>query len=298
MTRKYAKKYKAKPKKNGKRPYRRRKVQVTPGLKNVMNKMILKKLDQQIEDKYKLDTVVNEHSTNFDAVSKSMVFNVSPHIENGTEVDQRLGNKVRLKYLRTFFQYLPAKGGQHGVVDSSSPAYTENWVAQRPDITVYFLKINSEMIQNMTEGELRTACNAKFRSIGHCWQDFSQSSGKQAVSAIKLLEKFKMPSNYRQIVCPFLPLNSTGTIGSNDFTLTPVYQASATVIQCPQYSYHNMLCSKVAQKIEIDDSSNNPIKYQYWYFVQLGNGYNNNDYNPISQPESLTTRNVWVYEDA
>lgn len=275
-----------------------KKPRVNKATKKLLNKMILQKLDQSIEDKYLLDTSFTDAKSHFDSGTMSMVFNVSPHITNGDEVSQRTGNKVRLKYLRTFFRYLPAKGGNHGVIDNSAPTYAENWMAQKPDVTVYLLRINSQMIQNMSASDLRVACNAKFRSAGHCWQDYAQSSGQEAAQGIKLLDKFIMKTNYRQVVCPFQPVNLSGTLTSSSFTATPVYQAAATVIQVPQYSYKNLICSKLAQKIEMNDAFNNPIRYQYWYFAQFGNGYNNQSYNPILAPEHFEFRNIWTFEDA
>lgn len=303
MVRNYKNKSKRRAQKprNKRRRNARRQPKVNKATKTLLNNMILKKMDQQIEDKYILDTGFHNHNDNFDAGTKSMVVNVSPAILNGDEVNQRTGNKVRLKYLRTFFRYLPGKGGQHGVIDSSSPTYSGNWFGDIPDATVYLLKINSQMIQTMSAADLRVACNAKFRSAGHCWQDYAQSTGQQANSAIKLLDKFTMQSKYRSVVCPFTPLNATGTFAAGPpetQTIVPTYQASCTLVQVPQYSYYNLLCSKLAQKIEIEDVHNRPIKYQYWYFIQLGSGYNNNSYDPIIKPEDFSTRNVWVFEDA
>lgn len=306
---KYSRKSK-KPRKFVKRK-KHKKLQVSKSLRKTFNKMILKKLDQQIEDKYILDTSFSDQSSTYDASTNTLLFNVTPNILQGDEVNQRTGNKVRLKYLRTFFRFLPSRYHYNRSVDVSndqSITNTRNWFAQKPRVMVYLVRINNQLAAQISDPDLRVALNAKFKSPGHCWQDYAQSSGQKALSGIKLMDKFQMAQVYRSMVTSWQPLHADVTqMGSGqDFDLTPDHGGTAVQVSVPQYTYKNFLCSKVAQKLEFNDEEatppattvQGPIKYQYWYFVQVGNGYNNSLYNPIDPPQDFATRNVWTFEDA
>lgn len=262
-----------------------------------VKKLVAGALDEAIEDKYRLDTLYGEHNTDFDAATKTILYNVSPRIPNGTEVNDRTGNKVKLKYFRSFIRLLPARFHSQHVIDGT-PIYAANWVPSVPDYKCYLLKVNNELMANLSSAEARAALVSKFRQAGTCWQDYAQDAGQKAVTSIKLLEKWTMTPKWRQIVSSFAPIDANGTLAASSFSLTPDYQANGVVTAVPQYSYYELYCNKVSQKIEINDTDNSPMKYQYWIFIQCTNGYNETTYNPVVQPDSFESRHLWVFEDA
>lgn len=280
------------------RPRRKRQPKLlTKSLKNALSKIVSQKLDAAIEDKYVLDSSFVSKVSSYDSSTKTILFNISPNIANGDEVNQRTGNKVRLKYLRSMIRFLPQKKHVQYTADGV-PSYVANWIPDLPACRVFIVKINQELAMNMTATELRTALNAKFRSAGHMWQDYAQSTGKRAMSAIKLLSKCVLKQKYRTIAGSINPIYASGSITETSFTLTPTYQMQSTITSVPQFSYKNLLVSSVAQKVEMEDTYNSVLKYQYWMFVQLGNGFNDDTYDPVESPTQFDIRNCWVYEDA
>lgn len=268
-----------------------------------VSKIVDAKLDAAIEDKYLRDSVFNQHNTSYDSATNTLLFNISPAIAKGDGVNQRAGNKVKLKYLRSFVRMRPGKfHAQHNV--DGTPSYTANWIPHMPKYRCFLIKVNNELAVSLTSSEMRQALNAKFRSPGHFWQDYAQDVGKKAVSGIKLLHKFEMTPKWKQLPNTFTLLNQTGsvslptTIMDGTITLTPDYAPSNNVISVPQYSYYELFTKEVAQKVEISNADNGVMRYQYWMFVQNTNGYQDTTYDSVVAPESFEIRNCWVYEDA
>lgn len=289
-------------KKGRRRPKRKPKKALSKKEYKAVEKIVKRKLDEAIEDKYILQTSYTEQKTVFTPTTGSMLFNISPTILKGTDISNRTGNNVKFKYLRMMVRYLPAKQGAFGVVDSSAPTYSENWHADMPDATVYFVRVTSKLAQSLSTSALEEACMVKFRMPGKMWQDYAQDSGQESVASIKLLDKFKMKTRYRSLTVPTTQIDSNGTIAITglSFTNTPIYQPSCTNVQVPQYSYYDMYCKApaFAQKVEIENTFNKPLRYQYWVFVQLSTGFQVSTWNKVEQPESFATRTCLVFEDA
>lgn len=269
------------------------------GAKKEVKSMIRQAMDVAVEDKYKLDTEYNSKTGTWDDNTKTLAFNITPNIPTGTGIGQRLGNKVRLKYLRMFIRYLPAIHQHNEDISGDNPVNTTlNWFPVVPDAVCSLVRVTPDLKNNITDAQFREAVRCKVRPPGYAWQDFAQSVGNDSINGIKILDRFKLKARYKHMVCPFAPIaQSIAAVGAG-YASTPTYDPVVTVVNCPQYTYKNFYCAKVSQKIEIDDESNSPIKYQYWMFIDIDNDFNDDTYNPINVPKTFDTRQLWVYEDA
>lgn len=257
--------------------------------------LIHRSLDHQIEDKYRLDVDYHNHVADWDNSTKTLLIDVTPSITQGDGIGNRTGNKVRMKFLRSFIKMMPSKR-EHQIPLLPPMAWAENPIRDIPHFRVFLLRMNRELIDNMSGAEIRVALNVKFRTAGHCWQDYAQSTGQRAQMGLKLLDKFVLKPRYRTIVASKNSQTTLQTASGADYVNT--YLDSETIVMSvPQYTYKNFVCSAVAQKVEFD-SGDSPIRYKYFYFVQTTDGFNDDTYNPIFVPDNFQLRNVWVYEDA
>lgn len=287
-------------KKGGRKTYRKKRGRFSERkLDAKIKKVVDRKLDDAVEDKYVMDTVFQNQIAHYDLATRTFLIDATLALASGVNIDQRLGQKIKLKYLRTFFRLLPSKR-ETQIEHLPMQAWTENPLRDIPMFHCYFVRVNKDLVTKLTSSELRAVLNSKFRTPGQCWQDVAQAAGKSGIVGIKLLAKFKMKPKYRTVTSS---VNSEITQAVPDAGAPPTYgmvsNVSETIVmQIPQYTYKNLLCSKVAQKIELENASGLPLKYNYIYFIQTTNAYNDNVYNPVIVPDSFMTRNVWVYEDA
>lgn len=183
--------YKRKSKKSRRKS--RRPKQMSKSLKKSVTKLIDRKLDDAVEDKYILDTAYNSLVPYWDNGTKTVLINVTPGINFGDLVDERQGNKVILKSLKTFVKMIPNKvDNQHDAHGLGVSSYAQNMFRRLPRVRCFLIRINRELGQSITNTELRTALNAKFRTSGHWWNDYQESTGQRALSGVKLLKKFSM----------------------------------------------------------------------------------------------------------
>ena len=125
----------SKSKKTYKRKYKRssrRKVQVSKVHKKLLNDMLNKKLDQAIEDKYKI-TAFSNIISGYDATNRDLLQELSPAISQGTSSNERLGTKIKFKHLSLMIRMLPAQYNNKFTSSSDTiSAFTTNPYREQP----------------------------------------------------------------------------------------------------------------------------------------------------------------------
>lgn len=286
-------------KKSRKGRFRKRKSKKSSVNKKVVKQIVKQALDDNQEDKYLLDGSFTNHAENYDPGTSTILFNISPNIHQGTDVSQRVGNKVRLKYFKSFLRLLPAKYSLSATM-ASDPTYITNFFRANPSYKCYIVRITNDIVNKLTSSELRDVLRAKYRRPGTCWQDFAQDPGQKGLSGIKLLHKFEMTPKWRVINSTGDPLAMSGGYDSltGSINMSPTQVKQTRMVSVPQYTYKEIYTNSVAQKVEISNNDNGVMRYQYWMFVQCNTNYQNTSYDSIDQPQSFDMRNIWVYEDA
>lgn len=268
-------------------------------------KIVSRALDRAIEDKFLLDSNFSQHQVNWNLTQKSCLINVTPAIARGDSRANRNGDKVMLKYLRSFIRILPpANSRVEQAAPNGAPSTVENWNVHHPPYRVILLKMNREMYGKLTQDELLQVLNSRYLPRGMCRQDVQQDPGKKGLVGITKLGEFYMKSRYKQLWSTALPVDSTGVIaapggsGTNTTTGTGVVHYQWTAV--PQFSYRNYLSNKMRQKVVIDNQFDEPVKYQYFYFVQCQDMFLDATYDVTVElaPQAIDVRNLWVFEDA
>ena len=292
------------------RKKQRRKRQAKPLRKNqvkAVKSMIDNALDDAIEDKFINDVNYHNHAGDWNSTKRSMVASITPVIERGDLKSNRNGDKVSLKFLRCFFRLRPPQFDRTiSHIDGTDPSYTLNWVPVMPKYVIRVLKVNRELYGKLSNSEMLSILNVKYRPLGVTVQDVQQDLSGAGTVGIQKLAEFTIRPRWNVTTSCFAPINaSVQSTGATDYSFNPTYYPETRLKAVPQDSHHTLLISKkLKQKIVIENSSttadNVPMKYSYLIHVQCDDRRIDTAYNNAmdSAPQKLETRICWVFEDA
>lgn len=277
-------------------------------IKKYVKKEVKNAIEANTEDKYWNETSFTSLLSGWNGSDHSILHNLTPLIANithGDDVDQRQGNKINLKYLRMYIRHQPARYGVQMSIDSTTPTYTRNPIPDIPDVKVFIVKLNNELVSNISDSQLRAILKTRFRPYGSSWIDTAQSSGRAGLKGLTVIAKCEIKNKYKTLFGDYTRQDQYGSVQlptsimDGAITLSETYAPSLTVLNIPQQSNKTLMVASKAfkQKIELNATSNYPIKYQYYMYVQFSDDYQNLTYNPVNMPNEFECRCQLVYEN-
>lgn len=249
--------------------------------KQAVANLIDKKLDARIEDKYLLDvnyTSLRTGDADNDSTHFGYLRDITPSIPKGTDENNRVGDNVFMKFM-SIQTVLKGHNFAAGVTLAETNAL--NLFPAGIPVDCHLFRIIS--------GEIPTVADmsATYRREGLWPQDVVQDDDeiKQKLK-IQKIKSFRLKAQYRTI------------FGNQEDTSTGTPVVDCVAYSVPQMTFHTENVS-IKQKWLINDTTNFPMKYSYYLYV---------DYKPqawrqhydtqlLSMPD-LDIRFRWVYEDA
>lgn len=256
--------------------------------KKIVSDMLKKKLDERIEDKYKITDWI-DIVNNYQSGEKDLLVELSPAISKGTGSSERISDKIFLKHISLMLRYrpkdqvvqipvLPASttGGNYPLGTGECPLDSN-----LPDVEVFLVKINRALND---AAEVYQALRVKFRQAGLWKQEMDQNVGQNAVRSVKLCEKVKMKRRSRF---------ATWIRSSND----PPDDETGYMTACITAESYKNVHHGVYKKVLLEDGPGNPQNFTYFLYFQFGNKFPTSYITDLG-PRMLNYRIRWVYEDA
>lgn len=237
----------------------------------------------KVEDKYSLDANFVTILQDYHEQTRRLLVDISPVINRGTEVAQRVGDKVFMKYLKLQLRYLPAKRNFRIGSVGADVAYANNLYTRLPPVKIFIIRVVKDLADNMTATLLRGGLESKFRPRGTYVQDFDQSIGLELVRGVNLIGKGQVSQSYKQSMISIVDFEQAGP--------------TLRVVSVPQYSYASIFV-KFGKKWLYDNASARPRMFRYLVYMQFTDKWQDTAWDQPAVPEDIAIRKLWVYEDA
>lgn len=253
-----------------------------------VKKMIVKVLDDRIEDKFRLDTSFNTMLGGWSNLDRSVSLDITPSLTVGTGAGERIGNKVFMKGLKLQFRYQPCERNVVADADVITNAllFTQDPVPQFPSMRVHIFKIVEKLAVALTPGQMRQSLEVKYRPPGFWPQDKAQDPDDDAVKAIRTLKSFTLPTKYKIL-----------TTAVPSFSGPPIVPDRIQMIACPLVQTYSCYV-KINKKTEISNGDNKDTKWRYGVFCTDFSFWTNTASQVQDEPKMLDLRKCWLYEDA
>lgn len=251
-----------------------------------MNKMITRRLDLAIEDKFLLNTDYVSLTDDWEQGSRTILKDITYQLTRNTGGGDYIGRSIRQKYLKLLFRHLGPPGMTIVDLQMGDPfTIINNLVYPKHPIRVSIVRGNRELIDNMTQQEIRDTLKLKFRQPGMISKDYYLDPALRAKSGFHTLYDKTFRPKYRDF----------STSSMSDVTDHHLLN----VVNCPQFVYKTITVSGkgFAGKTKLDNLGK-PIKWKYYFYAQFSNNRINQTYDSIERPKQFDVRLCWVYEDA
>lgn len=233
-------------------------------------------IEDNKETKYVTDllnsyTTIQESSSDVDAVNKRMLTKISLVIPEGDDYKSRDGDKVELRELYLRFRIQPADSHNMIPIGATNPGSD---LFPKTTLCCHLLRIDKAV--TIAAGDI-DQCLKRPQEL---WFDDKQAAGKARRKLFTVVDSFKIPLNYRDIV------------GINSGTIPP----EATLLRCPQMTFmtKRIKLNKVTQFNST--SSNEPVKYDYYLFATWGR-WNRGSYENQTFPNKLDYWKSFTFKD-
>lgn len=271
--RKYSKSSGRKPGKKGGKSCRLSKCQA-----KAVKKIVESKLDNFVEDKYQIEstyTALRAGSADDDALNKCYLKEITPGFALGTGPNNRVGNKVRVKFLG---MQLRMKPHQKAATVTAGATNTTDPFPSTEKVKFWIIRTPANV--QVDPDDLLT----KYRRYGLWPQEVVQDvPSQQTKPSVKTLYKFNMSPRYRML---------------SSQTNTDI-NSVMTVYSIPQWSLKDIVVP-FNKQILLNATTSNPIHHRYFLYIQYQSYFQDDlpgNWQDVEMP-LVDIRTRWVYEDA
>ena len=247
-----------------------------------MKAIVHKQLDLAIEDKFLLDAAYTAAHANYSPVTRTLLREITPTITQGDQVDQRQGNKVKMKRMTMQIRMKMNAYNHIRTVGTVPWVSAENIFRDTGNVRVFVIRVVAELGTAVLPVVIEGAMASKYNLPGSFRQDYALSGGKSVMPGISVIGRTTLKKKWRTAICP---VNDTGA--------TPM---QTHILNVPQYDHTYLNC-------KLDDEftytlGNNPIKHKYYVYAQFYDNWRNAVWDVPIAPAIFDIRNIWIYEDA
>lgn len=251
-------------------------------------RLIDKKLDLSIPDKHKIDTDFISIVDHYDSVSRVLMKEITPAFDYGDDVSERSGDVINMKRCSLQFRmrWPYSQVEIPDFQDSGSGSTTVNLFNDYPATRVYLLRVNQALGNSISDSSLGGYLKARFLEPGKWRQETQTDSGQNIVSGVNLIASTKIQPKFKNVIAATSPF--TDSLGNDE-------PSSLVVTRCPQFT-HFYLNHKISKKWTLDRSTNKPVRYKYYLYMQFGDNWRTS-YDEYEGPHTIDYRSMWIYEN-
>lgn len=294
---------------------------LTKSAEEQVKKIVDRKLDNRVEDKFILDQGYTDTTDEWAADTfmsvQDLTFN---SLDTGTGQSHFIGSKIWLKGLKLRVRVLQQYAINTAV--RPNPDEHDGWtlrpvecpISANLPIDCYVVRTPAQMKLNLDadwKNEFRKICKNKFyKDAGYYKQDLDQNDSQSGLVGFKLLKHFQIQPKVRTFLAPTVNKTINADAGEQYLEDLPY------LVNVPMQTNADVYVP-INQKILIDGTSDGePMKYDYILFCQF-HGYHRyrnleassdrptpvdgqdiGAYNELNPLEMFQYRRCWIYEDA